>query len=101
MKIEIPTGFGLCACAIAIHNYIYYFDIYAKINNKKDDYIDPVEIFAVAIYFLGACIGSITCGVYKYTWPARRCNVSESAESIDGPPISTRIVLFSYSTYVA
>lgn len=74
---NLVLGFGLCTCAVAIQNFIYYFDIYEKINrNKTDEYTDPVQIFAVATYFLGACIGSITCGVYKYTWPARRSNVS-------------------------
>lgn len=29
------------------------------------------------MYFLGACIGSIACGLYQYTWPARLTNVRQ------------------------
>lgn len=50
----------------------------------------------MAIYFLGACIGSITCAVYKYTWPARRCNVSDMAKLIDEPYFSSRFFCFSF-----
>lgn len=83
------SGFALCACAIAMSNFIYYFDIYEKINHntKTDEYIDPIEIFAVVIYFVGACIGSLTCGTYKYTWPARRSNVSDNIQQKTNLPI--------------
>lgn len=74
-------GFGLCTCAIIISNYLYYFDIYDKVSDQKQSH-DPIEVFAVVIYFLGACIGSIVCGLNQHTWPAKKSNVSDSIEDL-------------------
>lgn len=30
------------------------------------------------MYFVGACIGSIVCGIYQFTWPARLTNVRDA-----------------------
>lgn len=70
-------GFILCAVATTINNYFYYVDLYNKMFDEGNKFNVPIEIFAVTSYYLGACIGSCTCGMNPYTWPAKRTNVSK------------------------
>ncbi|XP_055326821.1 uncharacterized protein LOC129580424 [Sitodiplosis mosellana] len=73
---SLAPGFGICTCAIIINSHFYYFDIFDKLSDIYDGkkYYTPIDVLKIAMYFLGACIGSIVCGSYQNTWPARLSN---------------------------
>lgn len=75
--VFVFSGFGFCTCAVIVNSFIFYSYIYDRLDNiydGKKHYL-PIDVIIVALYYVGACIGSIVCGMYPYTWPARRSNV--------------------------
>lgn len=76
--IILYLGFGLLTCAVIINSHLFYSYIFDKLGDYYDGKTQflPIDVITVALYFLGACIGSIACGLYPFTYPARKTNYS-------------------------
>ncbi|XP_031637366.1 uncharacterized protein LOC116349878 [Contarinia nasturtii] len=73
---SLLPGFSICTCAIILNSNFYYVDLFNKLSDIYDgnNHYDITDCVTIALYFLGACVGSILVGFYQYTWPARKTN---------------------------
>lgn len=70
----------LCVTALAVHYSYFYFDAFDQMDDVMEGDPIPISILGMAMWYLGACIGSIVCGFNIYTWPARMTHVRDNCD---------------------